>query len=265
MKRVFSVYIVMIVLAMGIFASVKAEHDSMASEGLQKWDIQENEVIQMMRKRLIGQHEYNICRENGERWHPLNDGYDPDDYYSYLCTFSAFVYDDVAYRYWYCYAFYLNMPYSGWYIKVDSPSGKEHSLGPVYAANTILYEKGDDIRATYEVIEDHMDTLSAIHPSLSETAEYSFRLDLEREYLGAWIMNYRIIPIKLYLHTDHGESEFNDLYAVIRVDQRSLGDCYWKISVYSEEAIMDYGELSPTLIIPHFSDHAVFQADVSLL
>ena len=257
---------VMTLLIVTTFISVRAETYPMDAEGLQEWDIQENEVINMMKDFLIENHESYVCSVNREAWHHLNDGYDPDDYYSYLCVFRSFVSDNVAYREWQCYAFYLNMPYNGWFIKVDSPSGKKYNLSLLFRSNNLIYQKDDDIRAAREVIKDHMDLLSAIHPSLSETAEYSFSLDLDNEYKGAWIMNYRIIPIKLYLHTDHEESEFNDLYVVIRVDQRSLEDCYWQISVYSEEAIKDYGELlSPSLIIPHFSDHEIFHEDVSLL
>ena len=101
MKRVFSVYITIIVLVMAILASVKAESDPMAAECLQEWDVQENEVMQMMRDILIGRHENSVCWKNGELWHPVNDGYDPDDYYSYVCFFDAYVNEYGAYREWY--------------------------------------------------------------------------------------------------------------------------------------------------------------------
>ena len=91
--------------------SVSAETYPMDAEGLQEWDVQENEVIQMMREIFIGQHENRVCSENGESWHPVNDGYDPDDYYSYLCAFHAYVNEFGAYREGYCDAFYLDMPY----------------------------------------------------------------------------------------------------------------------------------------------------------
>ena len=71
---------VMTLLMATTLISVSAETYPMDAKGLQEWDIQENEVIQMMRDILIGRHENSVCRKNGELWHPLNDGYDPDDY-----------------------------------------------------------------------------------------------------------------------------------------------------------------------------------------
>ena len=264
---------VMTLLMATTLISVSAETYPMDAEGLQEWDVQENEVIQMMREIFIGQHENSVCSENGELWHPVNDGYDPDDYYSYLCAFHAYVNEYGAYREWYCYAFYLDMPYSGWYIKVDSPSGKEYSLGPIYKLNSIAYQKDDDIRAAHEAIEDHMDLLSAVHPSLSETAEYSYKLDLDRENRVTWTENYRVIPLTipltLLLHTENEDIGFDDLFVVIKLRRNENGydrEYYWNISVYSEEAITEYVDsMIPSEMIPKFSDNAIFQVYVPRL
>ena len=135
------------------------------------------------------------------------------------------------------------MPYSGWYIKVDSPSGKEYSLGPIYKLNSIAYQKDDDIRAAHEAIEDHMDLLSAIHPSLSETAEYSFTLNLDRESRAPWTMNYRVIPLTLLLHTENEDLNFDDLFVVIQLIRKENSydrEYYWRISLYTEKAITEY-------------------------
>ena len=254
---------VMTLLMATTLISVSAETYPMDAKGLQEWDIQENEVIQMMREIFIGQHENRVCSENGESWHPVNDGYDPDDYYSYLCAFHAYVNEYGAYREWYCYAFYLDMPYGGWHIKVDSPSGKVYSLGPPFYTSP-TYQKDDDIRAAREAIEDHMDLLSAIHPSLSETAEYSFRLNLDRESRATWNMSYRVIPLTLLLHTDNEDVDFDDLFVVIQLKRNENDynrEYYWHISVYSEEAIKGYDEslIIPSQMIPIFSDNAIFQ------
>ena len=267
MKQLIVFVITLIIMATLI--SAMAENHPMAAEGLREWDVQENEVIQMMREELIGQHENRICWENGEVWHHVNDGYNPDDYYSYLCFFDAYVNEYGAYREWYCYAFYLNMPYSGWHSKVDSPSGKEYSLGPIYKLNSIVYQKDDDIRAACEAIEDHMDLLSAIHPSLSETAEYSFTLNLDRESRAPWTMNYRVIPLTLLLHTENKDLNFDDLFIVIQLVQKENSydrEYYWHISLYTEKAITGYEDsMIPSEMIPKFTDNAIFQVYVPRL
>ena len=82
---------VMTLLIVTTFISVRAETYPLEAEGLQEWDIQENEVINMMKDFLIENHESYVCSVNREAWHHLNDEYDPDDYYSYLCVFRSFV------------------------------------------------------------------------------------------------------------------------------------------------------------------------------
>lgn len=272
MKRLVPFYLsVMMLITFGAFAETvpQDEYEPQQVEYTpQEWDIQEKEVIEIMRQILIGQHDTAVCIRNNESYRPLNDGYDPDDEYVYMCSFEAFTDPYGTYRHWFCYAFFMKMPYRGWHIEVDSPSGEYTSWGPLLRGKVFDCRQDDDIRAAGEAIADHRDLLlSAVRSEETDPGRAVLELDTEHEYFGIWSLSYRIIPVKITSPQNAGEEE-PELFAVISPEKTGNFDrqYFWKISVFSKDAIDHW---SDTILsreeVPVFSGAPVFETYMEML
>lgn len=228
-------------------------------------DIQEDEVLYIMRQELIGQHINTIMFIGGD---PDNDEYDPDDDYSYYCKFYAIHNEYGSFRYWYCFAFYHNIPYRGYFMQIDSPSG-ELSLSDIVDNRNYEFSENDDLRAARESIEEHKELMLAYLQDSADNDQYSFDLLTDKEYLGTWCMSYRVIPITLSSDSNCENAGDYPFYAVIKPEQKNnMFDkkYYWEISVYSKDAIQYYSDtIISSQMIPVFSDSAIYREYIDMI
>lgn len=226
-------------------------------------DIQKDEVLYMMRQELIGQHISYIMLIGGDL---DNDDYNPDDYYTYQCKFHSIRNEYGSFRYWYCFAFYQHMPYSGYFMQIDSPSG-ELSLNGTVGNRKFEYSENDDLRAALESIEEHKELMLAYLQESAYNDQYSFDLLTDKEYLGTWCMAYRVIPITLSSDSNCENAEDYPFYAVIKPGQKKFDKkYYWEISVYSKDAIQYYSDtVISSQMIPVFSQTAIYQEYMEMI
>ncbi len=243
MKKLFMTYSVLLLSVILLFHPSVSKTE-MSDPELQEWDVQKNEVIEIMRERLLALHQIYI-----ESIGIDTDEYNPDDYYSYQIGFDAYNSDYGILRYWTCCAFYLNMPYTGWFIRVDSPSGELRQDMPLTLAPALYtYNKNDDLRAAQEVIDTHKHFLLSYLDQQIDYNQVTLLLDIDNEYLGAWCSTTRVIPLKLSFPEISETREYIGLFVLIRVEKNfNFSQHYcWSIKIFTQDAIREYAQSDVT-------------------
>ena len=242
-KRLFVVILI-------FFFIVQGEHKCAICSEMNDGNIEitEEYVKRQMFEYLVKMHDEAVCIVNNEKYHPLNDGYDPWEDYSFYCILRDYTNEYGHYKYWDAFAFVHGMPYMAILLQfeIDCPDDfinlSGNRLGLIPASDGFTYKKGDDIQAALIVLQENQNVRNyIIEKSLSST-EVVFRIDIDNELKGndgeIWISGSRLIPVCAFPSDSADDSDPILLYVLIRINRKSIDSNYcWEITIFSQDAI----------------------------